>query len=64
MKSVFSGFLQQEREFYEYIVTEGKIIHKHSGEPLDTSHGPKGTKWIFVMSTTKKLYAGKVVFPV
>nr|CBX24473.1 hypothetical_protein [Oryza glaberrima] len=49
----------QERELYEYIVTEGKIIHKHSGEPLDTSQGPKGTKWIFVMSTTKKLYAGK-----
>uniref|UniRef100_A0A453N8D1 Uncharacterized protein n=1 Tax=Aegilops tauschii subsp. strangulata TaxID=200361 RepID=A0A453N8D1_AEGTS len=30
-----------------------------SGEPLDTSQGPKGTKWIFVMSTAKKLYAGK-----
>ncbi|VAI43369.1 unnamed protein product [Triticum turgidum subsp. durum] len=29
-----------------------------SGEPLDTSQGPKGTKWIFVMSTAKKLYAG------
>ncbi|KAF0890194.1 hypothetical protein E2562_038758 [Oryza meyeriana var. granulata] len=49
----------QERELYEYIVTEGNIIHKHSGEPLDTSQGPKGTKWIFAMSTTKKLYAGK-----
>jgi len=50
----------QEREHYEYIINEGKIIHKKSGEPLDTSQSPKGTKWIFVMSTEKRLYAGKV----
>ncbi|KAF8707081.1 hypothetical protein HU200_030312 [Digitaria exilis] len=49
----------QEREHYEYIINEGKIIHKQSGEPLDTSQDPKGTKWIFVMSTAKRLYAGK-----
>ncbi|KAL5224664.1 hypothetical protein ABZP36_011303 [Zizania latifolia] len=49
----------REREDYEYTITEGKIIHKQSGEPLDTSQGPKGTKWIFVMSTTKRLFAGK-----
>ncbi|GJN13778.1 hypothetical protein PR202_gb00522 [Eleusine coracana subsp. coracana] len=49
----------QEREHYEYIIKEGKIIHKMTGEPLDTSQGPKGTKWIFVMSTAKQLYAGK-----
>ncbi|CAO2153272.1 unnamed protein product [Urochloa humidicola] len=49
----------QERENYEYIISEGKIIHKQSGKPLDTSQGPKGTKWIFVMSTAKRLYAGK-----
>ncbi|KAL5669579.1 hypothetical protein ACJX0J_021800, partial [Zea mays] len=48
----------QEREHYEYIISEGKVIHKQSGEPLDTRR-PKGTKWIFVMSTAKKLYAGK-----
>ncbi|CAD6265227.1 unnamed protein product [Miscanthus lutarioriparius] len=51
--------LQQERENYEYIINEGKIIHKQSGQPLDTSQNPKGTKWIFVMSTAKRLYAGK-----
>jgi hypothetical protein len=54
--------LQQEREHYEYIINDGKIFHKQSGEPLDTSRGPKGTKWIFVMSTAKRLYAGKVTF--
>jgi hypothetical protein len=52
--------LQQEREHYEYIIKEGKVIHKQSGEPLDT-RGPKGTKWIFVMSTAKKIYAGQVI---
>jgi hypothetical protein len=56
-----SNVLQQEREHYEYVINEGKIIHKMSGEPLDTSRGPKGTKWIFVMSTEKRLYAGKVI---
>ncbi|KAE8780367.1 IQ domain-containing protein IQM3 [Hordeum vulgare] len=49
----------QEREYYEYIIKEGKIIHRVSEEALDTSQGPKGTKWIFVMSTAKKLYAGQ-----
>ncbi|CAD6258261.1 unnamed protein product [Miscanthus lutarioriparius] len=51
----------QEREHYEYIINEGKVIHKQSGEPLDT-RGPNGTKWIFVMSTAKKLYAGKSIW--
>jgi hypothetical protein len=49
----------QEREHYEYIINEGKIFHKKTGEPLDTSQSSKGTKWIFVMSTAKRLYAGK-----
>ncbi|EMS54237.1 hypothetical protein TRIUR3_20288 [Triticum urartu] len=57
--SSVSALFAQEREFYEYIIKEGKIIHKISGEALDTSQGPKGTKWIFVMSTAKKLYAGQ-----
>ena len=54
--------MQHERKYYEYIINDGYIVHKMSGEPLDTSQGPKGTKWIFVMSTAKKLYAGKVVW--
>ncbi|WCJ34343.1 IQ calmodulin-binding motif family protein [Euphorbia peplus] len=49
----------QERENYEYIVVEGKIVHKLTGNFLDTGSGGKGTKWIFVMSTTKKLYIGQ-----
>ncbi|XP_059667465.1 IQ domain-containing protein IQM3-like [Cornus florida] len=49
----------QERDHYEYIVVEGKIIHKQSKGFLDTNKGFQRTKWIFVMSTSKKLYAGE-----
>ncbi|CAN6335513.1 unnamed protein product [Urochloa humidicola] len=60
LKMQFIKYLgPKERELYEYIINEGKVIHKQSREPLDTGHGPEGTKWIFVMSTARKLYAGK-----
>nr|KYP74081.1 hypothetical protein KK1_006749 [Cajanus cajan] len=49
----------QEREHYEYTVCEGKIIHMQSGDFLHTKEDSKDAKWIFVMSTSKKLYAGK-----
>ncbi|CAO2839352.1 unnamed protein product [Amaranthus hypochondriacus] len=49
----------QEREHYEYIVSEGKIIHKLTGDLLNTKKASEVTKWIFVMSTCKKLYAGE-----
>uniref|UniRef100_A0A7C9CJJ9 IQ domain-containing protein IQM3-like n=1 Tax=Opuntia streptacantha TaxID=393608 RepID=A0A7C9CJJ9_OPUST len=49
----------QEREHYEYIVVEGKIIHKLSGDLLHTKYASEGVKWIFVMSTCKKLYVGE-----
>ncbi|CAI9097786.1 OLC1v1034277C1 [Oldenlandia corymbosa var. corymbosa] len=48
----------QEREHYEYVVIDGKFLHKQTGKHLDTMTGPKGVKWIFVMSTSNKLYAG------
>ncbi|KAK7278637.1 hypothetical protein RJT34_23671 [Clitoria ternatea] len=49
----------QEREHYEYVVHEGKIIHKQSCDFLHTKEDSADAKWIFVMSTSKKLYAGK-----
>ncbi|KAJ8537638.1 hypothetical protein K7X08_014178 [Anisodus acutangulus] len=49
----------QERQFYEYIISGGQIVHKLTGNLLDTTKGPPGPKWIFVMSTTKRLYAGE-----
>ncbi|XP_060177020.1 IQ domain-containing protein IQM3-like [Lycium barbarum] len=48
----------QEREHYEYVVADGKILHNRTGNHLDTTNGLPGAKWIFVMSTSKRLYAG------
>ncbi|KAL6574962.1 IQ domain-containing protein iqm3 [Orobanche minor] len=48
----------KERQHYEYYVADGKIIHKLTGEPLDTNKGSSESKWIFVMSTSKGLYTG------
>ncbi|KAA8539159.1 hypothetical protein F0562_025851 [Nyssa sinensis] len=49
----------QEREHYEYIITEGIVVHKETGNHLDTSQIVEGSKWIFVMSTSQRLYAGE-----
>jgi hypothetical protein len=51
---------KQERELYEYIIAEGTVVHKQNGNLLDTNQGLEGSKWIFVMSTCRKLYAGEV----
>ncbi|CAD6254811.1 unnamed protein product [Miscanthus lutarioriparius] len=59
---ISQNVLKKERELYEYIITAGKIIHKQSGEPLDTNQGPKEAYWIFVMSTARRLYAGKSIW--
>jgi hypothetical protein len=50
----------QERENYEYIIVEGKLINKQTRDLLDTMKDSQAAKWIFVMSTSKKLYAGQV----
>ncbi|XP_011041401.1 PREDICTED: uncharacterized protein LOC105137370 [Populus euphratica] len=44
----------KEREQYECMIIEGKFFHKQSRNLVDT----KG-KWIFVLSPTKRLYAGQ-----
>ncbi|KAI9090611.1 hypothetical protein K1719_028464 [Acacia pycnantha] len=49
----------QERKNYEYTVEEGTIFHSQSGDLLHTKKGSESAKWIFVMSTAKKLYAGE-----
>ncbi|XP_074569200.1 uncharacterized protein LOC141825714 [Curcuma longa] len=45
-----------EREAYEVIVRNGKLIFKKSGLPVSTT---MGSKWIFVLSTTRVLYVGQ-----
>ncbi|KAL0374916.1 UNVERIFIED_CONTAM: IQ domain-containing protein IQM3 [Sesamum radiatum] len=49
----------KEREQYEYVLVDGRILHKVTGYPLDTNKGSPGSKWIFVMSTSKRLYTGE-----
>lgn len=56
---VCSNLLQTERTAFEVIIVGGKFSYKQSGEILDTRGGPRDTKWIFVLSTSKDLYVGK-----
>ncbi|KAF5812134.1 hypothetical protein HanXRQr2_Chr04g0189181 [Helianthus annuus] len=45
-----------ERESYEVIVENGKLVFRQSGLLLETT---EGSKWIFVLSTTSNLYVGQ-----
>ncbi|XP_042473485.1 IQ domain-containing protein IQM1-like isoform X1 [Zingiber officinale] len=49
-------YLQKEREGYEVIVDDGKLVYKKSEMPVNTT---EGSKWIFVLSTSRSLYVGK-----
>ncbi|KAL1201595.1 IQ domain-containing protein IQM6 [Cardamine amara subsp. amara] len=46
-----------EREAYEVVIENGKLMYKQSGILLDTKEGPPDAKWIFVLSVSKILYA-------
>lgn len=53
--------MKQERDLYEYIIVDGELTNKRTGDLLDTNEeNIRGTKWIFVMSTSEKLYAAEV----
>ncbi|OVA08420.1 hypothetical protein BVC80_209g154 [Macleaya cordata] len=45
-----------EREAYEVIVDSGKLVYRQSGMLVDTV---EGSKWIFVLSTSRLLYVGQ-----
>ncbi|CAA2974187.1 Hypothetical predicted protein [Olea europaea subsp. europaea] len=45
-----------EREPYEVIIEDGKLVYKASGAFVETA---EGSKWIFVLSTTRILYVGQ-----
>ncbi|KAF3322923.1 hypothetical protein FCM35_KLT12912 [Carex littledalei] len=49
----------KEREEYEVIVEDGKLLYKTSRRFVDTCSSSKDGKWIFVLSTSKILYVGK-----
>ncbi|KAG6588050.1 IQ domain-containing protein IQM5, partial [Cucurbita argyrosperma subsp. sororia] len=46
----------KEREAYEVVVQNGRLVYKQSGSIVETQ---EGTKWIFVLSTTRSLYVGQ-----
>ncbi|KAF5458817.1 hypothetical protein F2P56_022818 [Juglans regia] len=46
----------KEREAYEVIVEDGKLVYRQSGLLLETM---EGSEWIFVLSTTRALYVGQ-----
>ncbi|KAF3621701.1 putative diacylglycerol O-acyltransferase 1-like [Capsicum annuum] len=46
----------KERESYEVVIQDGKLVYKQSGDFVETV---EGSKWIFVLSTTRTLYVGK-----
>ncbi|KAM1359500.1 hypothetical protein ACFX11_046485 [Malus domestica] len=46
----------KEREAYEVIVESGKLVYRQSGKLVNTR---EGSKWIFVLSTSRNLYVGE-----
>ncbi|KAL6296006.1 hypothetical protein ACE6H2_004148 [Prunus campanulata] len=46
----------KERDAYEVIVENGRLVHKPTGMPVETV---EGSKWIFVLSTSRALYVGQ-----
>ena len=48
--------LQKERETYEVIVDDGKLVYRRSGELVNTV---EGSKWIFVLSPSRNMYVAE-----
>ncbi|KAK4432865.1 IQ domain-containing protein IQM1 [Sesamum alatum] len=46
----------KEREAYEVVITNGKLVYKESCSLVDTT---EGSKWIFVLSTTRTFYVAQ-----
>ncbi|BAA97031.1 unnamed protein product [Arabidopsis thaliana] len=46
----------KERQAYEVVVEDGKLVSRQTKSLVETT---EGTKWIFVLSTTRKLYIGQ-----
>ncbi|RID41141.1 hypothetical protein BRARA_J01123 [Brassica rapa] len=46
----------KERQAYEVVVEGGKLVNRQNKNLVETI---EGTKWIFVLSTTRKLYIGQ-----
>ncbi|CAB4296642.1 unnamed protein product [Prunus armeniaca] len=49
----------KERESYQVIVENGKLVHRQTGMLVHTVE--LGSKWIFVLSTSRVLYVGQEI---
>ncbi|THU62512.1 hypothetical protein C4D60_Mb01t05920 [Musa balbisiana] len=47
----------KEREAYEVMVENGKLVYRQNAKLVNTT---EGSKWIFVLSTSRALYVGQV----
>ena len=56
MSLMFLIMFQIERQAYEVMVENGKLVYRESGMLVDTV---EGSKWIFVLSTARALYVGQ-----
>ena len=56
MFSLCLQYVQIEREAYEVVVENGKLLYRQGGVLVNTH---EGSKWIFVLSTTRSLYVGQ-----
>lgn len=51
--------MQKEREAYEVVIVEGgRLIYRKS---KDHVHTAEGSKWIFVLSSSRILYVGEKI---
>jgi hypothetical protein len=48
--------LKIEREAYEVVVEGGKLVYKQSKNLVHTT---EGSKWIFVLSSSRAMYVGQ-----
>ncbi|KAJ9692389.1 hypothetical protein PVL29_011445 [Vitis rotundifolia] len=46
----------KEREAYEVVIDDGKLVYRHSGVLLNTV---EGSKWIFVLSPSRNMYVAE-----
>ena len=48
--------IQKERAAYEVILASGRLVYRQSQKLVHTT---EGSKWIFVLSTSRTLYIGE-----
>jgi len=48
--------MQKEREAYEVVIEGGRLVYKRSQNLV---HTVEGSKWIFVLSSSRILYVGE-----